>query len=892
MSYVKRPIIETAEITQKTYTGDGILSQFALDQAVADTKQLEVVVNGTQLVPTYDFTLNTAKDAILLTSVPLNGQIVYIRIFEISSLDTSGSTQATTTHRLQYQSEWVPAGTSYEINDIVTVSANSYVCLVDHNSGNSFSTDLAGNYWELLAKAFAYKSNWVGSYRYYPNDIVKDGANLWVCLNEHFSQAYRVLDDSNWQFFVPGFQYKDVYTEGVRYKFNDIVKYGGNLYLAKVEHVATDTFNPANYDLFLKGLQFEAEWSSLTQYQDGDIVRYGGNTYIALQDSLNVSPIITTYWSLIVPGFNFVGIWEGATTYKPGDTVSFGGQIYVAKLEHSNSIPATTPARWDLLLESIAWSGAWQENVNYIKGSIVKFNNIAYIAKSYHQSTSSITPENAIYWDILLEGPAEIVSAVGSSPNVFFVGPDGADISTQGKTTDNPFLTIRYGLGVISSIATAVKPCTLFVKAGMYEEVTPIIMPPYVSIVGDDTSTVFVKQPTNYAGQVMFTIQSSCALKNMTLQGKTGTIGTPATSGTPRVTNTAYITFNAGSGPSDSNVWITNAPTIANVNFDGNGCLGCDFDGSLHSGGSKTAYIDNCHMTLDDGIGIRSSGNATVEATSVHTYYTQIGLLTETNGRIRTVGGSNSYGNYGISAEGYIENANNGQGQTVVDGTIDDNQVRINNLSGTIYVGSVLNIAGNSIAFKVIRITDVTSTEKIFTLNADYTATGQVNCYFQNIQSEILTTAHQFFFVGTGNKATTDGLADLTVGSDSAKETNIYDGSNIVGSMNSNLSGQKLGNKFEIDEHKQRLEFTGYDVNFGSVNNVQIGGFNMTGSTSVKIARVVTDTSLTAATDTELATARAIKYYIDNIVSNPSSGFSTIQYVNKIFTLPRFWTLS
>ena len=108
--------------------------------------------------------------------------------------------------------------------------------------------------------------------------------------------------------------------------------------------------------------------------------------------------------------------------------------------------------------------------------------------------------------------------------------------------------------------------------------------------------------------------------------------------------------------------------------------------------------------------------------------------------------------------------------------------------------------------------------------------------------------------------------------------------------MNSNISGHRLGNKFTVDEHKQRLEFTGYDVAFGTVNNITIGGFNMTNSAGIKIAKVVSDTSLTAATDTELATARAIKYYIDNLIQSPSSGFATIQYVNKIFTLSRFWT--
>ena len=65
-----------------------------------------------------------------------------------------------------------------------------------------------------------------------------------------------------------------MFTEGVRYKFNDIVKHGSNLYLAKVEHVATATFNLSNYDLFLKVIQFEAEWDSETEYQEGDIRKW------------------------------------------------------------------------------------------------------------------------------------------------------------------------------------------------------------------------------------------------------------------------------------------------------------------------------------------------------------------------------------------------------------------------------------------------------------------------------------------------------------------------------------------------------------------------------------------------------------------------------------------
>jgi hypothetical protein len=47
-----------------------------------------------------------------------------------------------------WQSAWI-TGTAYELNNLVSNSGNSYICLVDHTAG-TFATDLAAGKWELF----------------------------------------------------------------------------------------------------------------------------------------------------------------------------------------------------------------------------------------------------------------------------------------------------------------------------------------------------------------------------------------------------------------------------------------------------------------------------------------------------------------------------------------------------------------------------------------------------------------------------------------------------------------------------------------------------------------------------------------------------------------------
>ena len=45
-----------------------------------------------------------------------------------------------------YQGTWT-TGTSYVVDDVVTVGGKTYICTVSNTASATFATDLASNYW-------------------------------------------------------------------------------------------------------------------------------------------------------------------------------------------------------------------------------------------------------------------------------------------------------------------------------------------------------------------------------------------------------------------------------------------------------------------------------------------------------------------------------------------------------------------------------------------------------------------------------------------------------------------------------------------------------------------------------------------------------------------------
>jgi hypothetical protein len=163
---------------------------------------------------------------------------------------------------------------------------------------------------------------------------------------------------------------------------------------------------------------------------------------------------------------------------------------------------------------------------------------------------------------------------------------------------------------------------------------------------------------TVYAGDClkdMFYVRNATGIRNMTLTGLAGSLTAPNSFGTRRPTGGAYVSLDPGTGPDDTNVWISRrSPYIQNVTNFGVGCTGLKIDGYLHNGGNKSIVCNDFTQILSDGIGVWCTGpQSLTECVSVFSYYNYAGYFAEDGGRIRATNGNSSYGSYGVIAEGF-----------------------------------------------------------------------------------------------------------------------------------------------------------------------------------------------------------------------------------------------
>ena len=407
-----------------------------------------------------------------------------------------------------YKSDWT-VGTRYKVNDLVRYGATVYLCTTEHTSAaleaDGLEADLAK--WEVFAKGFNWLDVWATATRYKPNDTVRYGGQLYVCITGHTSAATTAdgleLDQAKWQYLHKGIEYLGDWTGTTRYRVNDVVKYGANLWICTAAHTSTSSLaaDEVNWSIFIPGLEFEDSWSGATQYQPGDIVTYGGYQYVALTNNLNKIPSTeTSDWDLFVTGFSLKGDYNNATAYKTGDVVRVGGITYIAIADTTGNRPPNV-LYWDKLNEGLYWKGTWSNATYYDKGDIVRGSvntDTSYIAITSHTSNNvgpatinqpdyapgvgvdtsvwqllSGGPENDVLesqGDILIygaSGPARlpigaagqslVVNSAGTLPEwgyvgqvdqVYYVGPNGFDqpAPNAGVTLDRPFASTRFAL--------------------------------------------------------------------------------------------------------------------------------------------------------------------------------------------------------------------------------------------------------------------------------------------------------------------------------------------------------------------------------------------------------------------------------------------------------------
>ena len=265
-----------------------------------------------------------------------------------------------------WRNAWA-ATTYYNLGDIVLWGATVYVCKTAHTSQTYLEDDLSK--WDLFSAGFKWLGAWTTSTRYKVRDMVYYGGSTYVCKTQHTSASTTAsglenngTDLAKWDIFNQGITYLGDWSgSSVRYKLNDVVKFGADLWICTSYHTSTGvTIDTGNFAIFVNGFQFEGSWSAATEYQIGDVVTYGGYTYTAVQNSGASSPqtpsTATTYWKVFTSGLVYSGEWSSGTSYKIGNVVTLGGYTYVAKSDNSADKPPS--ANWGQLSSGIRWASA------------------------------------------------------------------------------------------------------------------------------------------------------------------------------------------------------------------------------------------------------------------------------------------------------------------------------------------------------------------------------------------------------------------------------------------------------------------------------------------------------------------------------------------------------
>jgi|SaaInl5LU_22_DNA_1037371.scaffolds.fasta_scaffold00525_14 hypothetical protein len=330
-----------------------------------------------------------------------------------------------------YKADWT-ISTRYKINDIAKYNGTVYICTLEHTSAETLANGLEADQskWDIFSEGFYWTNDWLVSTRYRVNDIVRYGGTLYIANTGHTSNASLTdgleADQSKWDYLHNGIEYRSDHTINTRYRINDVVKYGGGTWICTTQHTSGAVnlaADESNWAQFTEGLEFEDSWDSVRAYQPGDFVTYGGYSYVAVTNNAGLKPSDNAAaWDLFTTGFRFIGDYEDDSAtreYIEGDVVRLGGFTYLCILKHEGERPPNS-TYWERLNEGVEWKGTWADATFYDKGDSVQHGVNSYICVLAHTS-DEVTLTNRPDQDV-----------GGTNWNLLVAGAESGNLTTQG----------------------------------------------------------------------------------------------------------------------------------------------------------------------------------------------------------------------------------------------------------------------------------------------------------------------------------------------------------------------------------------------------------------------------------------------------------------------------
>lgn len=301
---------------------------------------------------------------------------------------------------------------------------------------------------------FHFAGDWSASATYETNDVVKYGGNVYVYTYGLKTSTHIPTDTVYWALMVEGIKFKGVYGATTDYRVGDGVAHGGKVYICVKDSTNHTPPNTEFWSQFADGIQYEGTYSNTAAYQKNDVVKYGGSAYIATQDTTGNLPTVSAYWNKLVEGISAQGVWSASNAYVPGDMVAYGANLYVSLSNNTNQTPAnatgvTNGSHWQLFNSGIRSRGPWATSTEYYVNDVISHGGNSYISLTRHASTVFDTDLAAANWAKFNSGVNwRGTWATGTSylkDDIVKDAVGSAYIATQDHTSAPSFATDRTG---------------------------------------------------------------------------------------------------------------------------------------------------------------------------------------------------------------------------------------------------------------------------------------------------------------------------------------------------------------------------------------------------------------------------------------------------------------
>ena len=250
---------------------------------------------------------------------------------------------------------------------------------------------------------FHFAGNWSNSTTYEQNDVVKYGGNVYVYYYNLKTSGNKPTDTTYWKLMVEGFSFDGIWDSASSYNVGDGVSYGGKVFVAQKASTNKNPGLPVNDSLwstFVDGIQWEGDYDNTTDYQASDVVSYGGSAYIAKQNTTGNDPENSTYWDQFITGIGHEGVYNNSTAYKKDDTVAYGGNIYRAKQASTGNVPTNT-TYWEKYVGGTDFRDSFDSATEYFPNDLVNFGGDLYRALD---GVTGTDPNDSAEWKLIVEG--------------------------------------------------------------------------------------------------------------------------------------------------------------------------------------------------------------------------------------------------------------------------------------------------------------------------------------------------------------------------------------------------------------------------------------------------------------------------------------------------------